>query len=113
MGDDEAALRTRLRTKSRGSDDEGERSTADQHSVDQHSRQTSEGSDGEGEEDGAVFEGCAEHRQTTVNHPALVEVLASLPHFKDACICVEEDDSEDEDAVRRISQLAQRFALSG
>mmetsp|Transcript_88393 Transcript_88393/g.230368 ORF Transcript_88393/g.230368 Transcript_88393/m.230368 type:complete len:128 (+) Transcript_88393:72-455(+) len=43
--------------------------------------------------------------------PALEAVLAALPHFEDARSGAEEDDSDDEDIVLRVGQLARRLAL--
>lgn len=95
------------------SDDEGDVST-----VDLYSRQASSDSEASCElpmvdtmGGDKVVEECNLNSLTKRIRPALNDVLMSLPHFKEARSDVEEDSSEDEDAVLRIGQLARRFAL--
>jgi len=117
------------------SDDEGETSTTDPHSrrvssgsdggsddaveeaklswqsetstTDPHSRQVS--SDSKDDSDGAVEE-ARPGWQTSRGRPALDGVLASLPHFREAC---SDECDEDDDVVLNIAQFARRLALGG
>jgi len=90
-------------------DEEGDAST-----VDLYSRQTSSESEASSElavADTVVVEGCKLLSQTKQIRPSLEDVLMSLPHFNEARSDVEEDSTEDEDAVLRIGQLARCYAL--
>lgn len=82
--------------------DEGETSTTDAHS-----RQVS--SDSEDGSDDAVEEARLGWR-TGRSRPALDGVLASLPHFREAC---SDECDEDDDVVLSIAQIARRLALGG
>jgi len=99
-------------------DDEGDVSTVDVCSRRASSESEAEASWalspmlGPGASDGCPAE--EEQRPETPGRrarPALEAVLAALPHFEDARSGAEEDDSDDEDIVLRVGQLARRLAL--
>lgn len=84
------------------SDDEGELSTTDPFSQ-QVSSDSEDGSDDAVEQARIV-------RHTSRGRPALDGVLASLPHFREACV---DECDEDDDLVLSIAQSARRLALGG
>jgi hypothetical protein len=84
------------------SDDEGELSTTDPFS-----QQVS--SDSEDGSDDAVEEARI-GRHKSRGRLALDGVLASLPHFREACV---DESDEDDDIVLSIAQSARRLALGG
>lgn len=89
-------------TERPSSDDEGETSTTAPHS-----RQVSSGSEDGSDE---AVEEAGLGWQASRGRPALVGVLASLPHFREACL---DECDEDDGVVLGIAQLARRLALGG